>query len=106
MNTILVLSLIIVLYITTVTAASSSSSSPVIKATSKETKKEKVYSFKLGFPASRGLGLQLAGEGTRSKGPIKVYKAAISPLSSSLLLLSSSSQSSLSSGIHSSYLPW
>jgi len=60
-----------------VNAASSSSSSPVVKATpSKETKKEKV-SFKLGFPASRGLGLQLAGEGVRSKGPIKVYTAAI-----------------------------
>jgi len=54
----------------------SSSSSATATSTLKSCDKKEI-SWKLGFPKTRGLGLSLCGEGTRSKGPIKVYTVAL-----------------------------
>ena len=69
--------LIVVIFALAIALSNSAklSTPSIIKADAKE-KKDKV-SFKLGFPLSRGFGLALSGEGVRSKGPIKVYTAAL-----------------------------
>jgi len=53
------------------------SSSTTTKASNVKSCDKKKENWKLGFASTRGLGLSLCGEGTRSKGPIKVYTVAL-----------------------------